>query len=238
MIGGIDPAAGIAVFQPGATDGAIFLDDDEGNAGFLHFDRHAQAGHTGAGDNGLEGVDILGFGSPMHGFWIAVAEHRLFADHRHVFCRDRPADPGRKHPVQQMRRRFGRHFPTCRGIIQQDFLQPSPHSLLQRIMGILMEIPGAGDIRGNLVEPVFLSGQVHHRHQHRGHVGTGQSKVEQRFVVRHHGLISRRTPGRVFPRRLWRLRHDRPFRGCGACRRPRNPGYRTRCLPRRLSCCV
>jgi hypothetical protein len=95
VIGGIDAAPGITVFQPCAADGPVFLDNDEGDASLLHLDRHAEARHAGTDDDRLEGVKVFRFGSPMYRLRIAFIQHCLFADHRHVFFRDRSAYSGR-----------------------------------------------------------------------------------------------------------------------------------------------
>ncbi len=61
MVGAIDPAAGIGVLVPGATDVAVFLDDLERDPCFFEADCRQQPGHASANDQHLKfGAGRLG----------------------------------------------------------------------------------------------------------------------------------------------------------------------------------
>ena len=53
MVRRIDAAAGIDVLVPGAADGVVLLQDDEGDAGLLQLNPGIKPGHAGADDDDL-----------------------------------------------------------------------------------------------------------------------------------------------------------------------------------------
>ena len=75
----------------------------------------------------------------------------------------------------------GLYRPT-RGEIPQHVLQPRPHTLLQRIRHRFLKIPRTVDVRTNVVEPVFLTGQMHQDHQQGSDVRPLERQIQQRLI--------------------------------------------------------
>lgn len=173
MVGRIDAASRIDVFIPGAANGSVLFQDDEGDAGLLQLDAGIEPRHAGPDDDDLGIVARRGIRRrpPFQAARVQAVAGEVLAHHRDIVVRHRLAGRHRHHLAQQRvvqrpvqrrcaRRRFGQH-PG----------EPVANRATERFGHEFLVVHRAADVGLRCLQPVPLAGELHQHQQQRRRIG-------------------------------------------------------------------
>jgi hypothetical protein len=173
VVGGVDAAARICVFIPGAADGRVLLEDDKGNAGLLQLNSCVKPRHAGPDDDHFCALQHLRAGRPAP-FQAARCQGivgQILAHHRDIVVRHHFAGGDRHHLAQQRIVGLpGPRFSAARDL-RQHIGEPVADLCPKRLGHEFLIAHGAADERLCGFQPVPLAGELHQRKQQRGRVG-------------------------------------------------------------------
>ena len=173
MVGRIDAAAGVYVFIPGAADGIVLLDDDEGDAGLPQLNGGIETGHAGPDNDDIGALQRGGVQrqSPFQAArWQAVVG-QVLAHHRDIVVGHRFACGDRHHLAQQRVVGPPRHGPASAGPLRQRVAQSVADRCPQRFRHEFLVVHRPTDEGFGGFQPMPFARELYQRQQQRRGIG-------------------------------------------------------------------